>query len=72
MTETMSVTITREKLYPTPGRPARAPWKWCYSYSTEGAPPVEYGPGLSSLTDHLKYRARKAGKQLAITREWAR
>lgn len=44
------VLILREKLVPSPGSYSRGPaWRWTYSYSVDGANPVEYGTGLTAL-----------------------
>lgn len=51
-----TVTIIREKLYPSPVRSYRVAWKWTYSYRINGAIAVEYGPGLDSLCRMLRRR----------------
>jgi hypothetical protein len=61
------IKISRDKLYPTPGRSYRVSWKWIYSYSIDGGTSIEYGTGLSSLTDMLKRKHRDA----LIEKGWA-
>lgn len=55
----MRITISRQKLYPTPGRAYTAAWKWSYSYLIDGAE-TSWGPHLSSLIGTLKRRNRNA------------
>jgi uncharacterized protein with HEPN domain len=62
----MEITVTREKLYPVPGR-GRAAWKWIYYYSVDGAPSVQYGTSLAALRDRLKHKYPAA----TVTTTWS-
>lgn len=42
-----TVRITREKLYPSPGRNVRFAWKWLYTVHVPGEPHPFTGPDLS-------------------------
>lgn len=54
------VTITRDKLYPVPGRSYRFAWKWLYSYAIDNASAVEYGTDLASLKGMLRRKYPQA------------
>ncbi|WP_108934514.1 hypothetical protein [Streptomyces ardesiacus] len=71
----VTVTITRHKLYPEVARPGPA-WRWSYNYRVDGGPVCQYGPGLVSLRDMLRFKFRdvrivetwqKAQKRTVVT-----
>jgi hypothetical protein len=52
------ITVQRATLYPVPGFGGRA--KTSYTYTIDGGPLCQYGPGLSSLRSVLKRHYRGA------------
>lgn len=63
-----TVTITREKMYATPGRNYRFAWKWTYHVSIDGAPSYGGGEHLASLRRALRLQFRN--QPLTIIETW--
>jgi hypothetical protein len=57
-----TATISRKKLYPTPGTNPRVAWKWLYSVSIDGGDSVEIGSRVDSATGWAKRRAANVVK----------
>jgi len=64
----MNANITRKQNFPSVARPGPA-WRWVYSYSINGARPVEYGTGLASLRRMLREKFDVA--PASITEDWS-
>jgi hypothetical protein len=60
------VTISRSKLYPTPGRNYRVAWKWLYEVTVPGEPRPFIGEGIGWAMGIAK---RKGGGR-SIVKTW--
>ena len=63
-----NVVISRAKLYPEVARPGPA-WRWSYTYSVDGGPRCQYGPGLASLRDRLRRKYGTPGVEAWKTQQ---
>ena len=64
MNATVVATVTRAKQYPTPGKNFRFAWRWTYTITIPGKPPIGAGD-LSEVK--MCAKANGAGK---IVKEW--
>ena len=83
----VTVTISRTKQYPVPGRLAVVAWKWYYTWTADDGSHMKpatfpdgtsrivnigsYGNGLTDLRAMLKARYAKMGKRVKIVQSWS-